>query len=65
MKKNSDLIVQEASGLNVAYLAMNTKKKPFNDVRVRKAINLALNKEAYINAIYRGKCDFGKKPNSS
>ena len=54
MKKNEKLQVQEASGLNIAYLAMNTKKKPFNDVRVRKAINLALNKEAYIQAIYRG-----------
>ena len=62
MKKNSDLIVQEASGLNVAYLAMNTKKKPFNDVRVRKAINLALNKEAYINAIYRGNAISAKNP---
>ena len=62
MKKNSDLVVQEASGLNVAYLAMNTKKKPFNDVRVRKAINLALNKEAYINAIYRGNAISAKNP---
>ena len=35
MRNNKDLIVQEASGL-MSYLAMNTTKKPFNDVRVRK-----------------------------
>tara|TARA_B100000925_G_scaffold291208_1_gene278468 strand:+ start:872 stop:2449 length:1578 start_codon:yes stop_codon:yes gene_type:complete len=62
MRKNKDLMVQEASGLNVAYLAMNTTKKPFNDVRVRKAINLALNKDAYINAIYRGNAISAKNP---
>ena len=45
-----------ASGLNIAYLAMNTKKAPFNNVLVRKAINYALNKKSYLKAIYRGKC---------
>ena len=54
MKSNEKILVKEASGLNIAYLAMNTSKKPFNDVRVRKAINFALNKDAYIKAIYRG-----------
>ena len=54
MKSNEKIMVKEASGLNIAYLAMNTSKKPFDDVRVRKAINFALNKDAYIKAIYRG-----------
>ena len=40
---------------------MNTTKKPFNDVR-GKAINLALNKDAYINAIYRGNAISAKNP---
>ena len=34
----------EQPGLNVGYLAYNTQKKPFDDVRVRKAVNMAINK---------------------
>ena len=42
----------EQPGLNVGYLAYNTTKKPFDDVRVRKAINMAINKKAIIDAVY-------------
>jgi ABC-type transport system substrate-binding protein len=53
---NIKLIKQE--GLNVGYLAMNIEKVPaFKDVRVRRAINYAINKEAIVDAIYAG---FGK-----
>ena len=48
MKKNNKLTVLEAPGLNVAYLAMNTKKKPFDNLYVRQAINHALNKSNYM-----------------
>jgi dipeptide transport system substrate-binding protein len=44
--------VLEQPGLNVGYLAYNTTKKPFDDVRVRKAINMAINKKAIIDAVY-------------
>ena len=44
--------VLEQPGLNVGYLAYNTQKKPFDDVRVRKAINMAINKKAIIDAVY-------------
>jgi dipeptide transport system substrate-binding protein len=37
---------------NVGYLAYNTTKKPFDDVRVRKALNMAINKKAIIDAVY-------------
>lgn len=38
--------------LNVAYLALNTTRPPMNDVRVRRAINLAIDKGAIIEAVY-------------
>lgn len=58
--KNIKLIKQE--GLNVGYLAMNIHKVPaFKDVRVRRAINYAINKEAIVDAIYAG---FGKVTDS-
>ena len=54
MKSNNELIVLESSGLNISYLAMNTAIKPFDNPKVRKAINHALDRDSYINAIYRG-----------
>jgi dipeptide transport system substrate-binding protein len=52
MRKNPDIRVLEQPGLNVGYLAYNVTKKPFDDVRVRKAMNLAINKKAIIDAVY-------------
>jgi dipeptide transport system substrate-binding protein len=44
------LMTQE--GLNVGFLAFNAGKKPFDDVRVRRAFNLAIDKKAVIEAVY-------------
>ena len=52
IRKDARIQVLEQAGLNVGYLAYNTTKKPFDDVRVRKAINMAINKQAIIDAVY-------------
>ena len=52
----------EQPGLNVGYLAYNTTKKPFDDVRVRKAINMAINKKAIIDGVYLGTGVAAKNP---
>ena len=52
IRKDPNITVLEQAGLNVGYLAYNTTKKPFDDVRVRKAINMAINKKAIIDAVY-------------
>ncbi len=54
MRKDADVAVLEQPGLNVGYLAYNTTKKPFDDVRVRKAVNMAINKKAIVDAVYLG-----------
>ncbi len=41
-------------GIVVRFLMMNTQKEPFNDVRVRQAMDYALNKEAYIQVVKNG-----------
>ncbi|TDL66428.1 MULTISPECIES: glutathione ABC transporter substrate-binding protein [Neobacillus] len=39
-------------GLAVEYVGFNTKKKPFDDVKVRKAISHAIEREAIIKGVY-------------
>ena len=43
-----------AQGLNLIYLGMNTQKKPFDDPRVRLAVEYAISKDAYNQVVYQG-----------
>jgi len=52
MRKDPNVTVLEQPGLNIGYLAYNTTKKPFDDVRVRKAVNMAMNKKAIVDAVF-------------
>ncbi len=52
IRKDPNIVVMEQPGLNIGFLAYNTTKKPFDDVRVRKALNMAINKKAIIDAVY-------------
>lgn len=54
MQGNPDLTVLEQASLNVSYLAYNTTVPPFDNVNVRKALNMAINKSAIIDAVYEG-----------
>jgi glutathione transport system substrate-binding protein len=46
--------VENAQSIIVRYLSMNTLKKPYSDVRVRQAINYAINKDAFIKVVMNG-----------
>ena len=41
-------------GMNIGYLAMNMDKPPLNNLKVRLAINHAINKSAIIKHLYQG-----------
>lgn len=62
MKKNPKIQVKEMAGLNVGYLAFNVEKKPLNKLKVRQAIRLALDRDSYIKAIYKGYAEVAKNP---
>lgn len=62
MKKNPKLTVMQDAGLNVGYLSMNVTRKPFDNLLVRQAVNHALNKKSYIDAIYLGNAVVAKNP---
>ncbi len=49
-----ELTLQRIAGINIGYLAMNVTHPPFDDVRVRRAINHAVNKTAIVKLIYQG-----------
>jgi dipeptide transport system substrate-binding protein len=62
MKKDSQLNVLQKEGLNIGYIAFNVEKKPFDDKRVRQALNYATNKEAILKAVYQGNGQVAKNP---
>jgi len=54
IRADKSLQLQEQEGLNIGYLGINVTKKPFDDQRVRLALNYAIDKKAIISAIYQG-----------
>ena len=62
MMSHPKIKVLEQPGLNVGYIAMNTQKKPFDNVLVRRAIYHALNRASYIKAIYLGHAKVAMNP---
>lgn len=62
LKTDGSLKLMDQAGLNVGYLAYNTMMKPFDDVRVRKALNMAINKKAIIDAVFQGTGQAAKNP---
>jgi peptide/nickel transport system substrate-binding protein len=49
-----DLQLYRAAANNVAYLAMNATHPPFDDLRVRRAVNHAINKDPIVKLAYQG-----------
>lgn len=62
MAKDKDIKLMQKEGLNVGYLAFNTEKKPFDNVKVRQALNMAINKQAIIDAVFQGAGKIAKNP---
>ncbi|MHC5308278.1 glutathione ABC transporter substrate-binding protein [Bartonella sp. LJL80] len=44
------------------YTSLNNMKKPFDDIRVRQALNYAVNKEAYCKVVLNGFCEVATSP---
>ena len=54
LQADPNLTVMEQEGLNIGYLAYNTTIAPMDNVKVRKALTMAVNKPAIIEAVYEG-----------
>ncbi|MDU8925025.1 ABC transporter substrate-binding protein [Pasteurellaceae bacterium LIM206] len=62
MKTDPKIQLQSQEGLNVAYIAFNTEKVPFDNVKVRQALNYAVDKKTIIEAVYQGAGIAAKNP---
>lgn len=54
--------ILEVPGLNVAYWAFNIEKPPFHDVKVRRALSMAINREAILKAVYDRQAQIATSP---
>ena len=54
LSKNAKLEVVESPSIQHRYISMNTQQKPFDNLKVRQAINYAINKEALIKVAFSG-----------
>ncbi|MCZ7863555.1 ABC transporter substrate-binding protein [Agrobacterium salinitolerans] len=62
IRADKNLKLDEQPGLNVAYFAYNTTVAPFDKPEVRKALNMAMNKQAIIDAVFQGAGQVAKNP---
>lgn len=62
IEANSDLVLEVRDSTVCRYVTMNQNVKPFDDVRVRQALNYAIDKDAFIAVVKGG---YGNKLNSA
>ncbi|MBI3978147.1 MAG: ABC transporter substrate-binding protein [Chloroflexi bacterium] len=62
LETDPNIALQRVVGSHAAYLCLNFKFKAFQDVRVRKAIDLAINKQAIADTILKGVAVVAKTP---
>jgi ABC-type transport system substrate-binding protein len=62
LKANPNIEVLVRQTLRVIYIGMNNQKPPFNDVRVRQAVNYAIDKELLCQSILGGYADPADSP---
>ncbi|MBT2763891.1 glutathione ABC transporter substrate-binding protein [Paenibacillus sp. ISL-20] len=54
IESTDGMSLNRQASLSLSYIGFNNDKKPFNDVRVRQALSMAINKDEIISGIYEG-----------
>ncbi len=67
LSSRADFRVEQQTSMNVSFWAFNTRKPPFDQVKVRQALALAINKPNILQAVYFGQAEEARSvlpPNS-
>jgi dipeptide transport system substrate-binding protein len=62
MRKDDSIELLSQAGLNIGYMAMNAQKPPFDKPEVRKAIAMAIDRDAILKEVYQGAGQKAKNP---
>ncbi|MBN3727063.1 ABC transporter substrate-binding protein [Burkholderia sp. Ac-20379] len=54
LKADANLAMPSQPGFNLGYLAYNVQHKPLDNLAVRQALDMAINKKAIIESVYQG-----------
>ena len=54
LENNDDITIDESPSTIARYVSINTFKDPYSDLKVREAMNYAVDKEAYIQVVKEG-----------
>lgn len=57
LEANPAITIAEVPTSSFSYIAMNTEKEPFNDVKVRQAINYAIDRDNLVAVCYDGEAE--------
>lgn len=52
IEASSNMVLNRSDALGIDYVGFNLKKEPFNDVRVRQAINYAVDTDIILSGVY-------------
>ena len=53
LRRDARFTIESSPTARALYIAINVKKKPFDDVRVRQALNYAVNREAIVKELFQ------------
>lgn len=62
IEADSQLSLVKRPSFNIGYMVLNTQMAPFDDVKVRQAVNMAIDKQAIVDAFYNGYAEVAKNP---
>ena len=62
LESTQGITVQEQQGANVAYMTLNTSKPPMNNIKLRRAIAHAIDKQRLIKVCYDGQAQVAINP---
>ena len=62
LRADTNLVVSESGGENVGFIAFNTQQPPFDNPKVRQALNMAVNRDAILEGVYAGQAVLAHNP---